>query len=48
MKFDVETGHKHSYKFCMNFVYKSTITNMVTVRNFEGMSGECNVDRMHT
>jgi hypothetical protein len=43
----LETKHNHTHKFYMKYclVYKSANVNIATVRNFEVISGEFNVDR---
>jgi hypothetical protein len=35
MTFCVVIDYKHSYKFCMNIVFESTLMNMTMVQDFE-------------
>jgi hypothetical protein len=39
---------EHGLNSCHNLTYKSTVTNMATVRNFEVMSDIFNVDGICT
>jgi hypothetical protein len=46
LKFFVETGHKYAYRFCMKYVYNSTVTNIAATRNFWGYIRQFNIGRI--
>jgi hypothetical protein len=45
MKFGMEMDHNMLKNYSCNIVYKSTVTNMVTVRNMYLISDKFNIDK---
>jgi hypothetical protein len=44
LKFYMKINYKHTYKLCVNIVYKSTIMKMLMVQKYEATCAKFNVD----
>jgi hypothetical protein len=44
----MEIYPNHTYKLDVNTVWKSTVTNVAAVRNFEVIADKCDVERICT